>query len=340
MTKYFPFIFFVLSLSSISLVSADEVVLKNGSRLVGEVLKKEDNTLEFKTPFAGTLKIKWENIVEVKMDKAVKLLLEDDSTQMANKLNNEDDIIIVSKDSDSRVQTIKQSEMVYINPDPWRLGEGHKITGNLNIALKSQRGNTDKDEFDLDGAITFRGKKDRLVFRGEYEQDKNNGIKTDLDWTFWGKYDYFFRKKTFLGGATLFEKDEFADLKLRQTYGVHIGHQYFESKAINLSVQAGFAQVFEDFYDAKDDDFFTGTWEINYDQYFFDEFVQPYHRQLGRLNLEDTSKYIFKSWTGLRFPLAYGFSVSGELQADYDSQPADNSDKTDTTFRFKLGYDF
>ncbi len=68
MTKYFPFIFFVLSLSSVSLVSADEVVLKNGSRLVGEVLKKEGNTLEFKTPFAGTLKIKWANIVEVKTE--------------------------------------------------------------------------------------------------------------------------------------------------------------------------------------------------------------------------------------------------------------------------------
>ncbi|MCK5667004.1 MAG: DUF481 domain-containing protein [Thiotrichaceae bacterium] len=340
MTKHFSLTFCIFSLLLVSLVSADEVVLKNGSRLVGEVVKKEGNTLEFKTPFAGTLKIEWANIVEVKMDKAVKLMLDDDSTQMANKLKNKDDIIIVSKDSDSREQTIKQSEMVYINPEPWRLGEGHKITGNLNIALKSQRGNTDKDELELDGVITVRRKKDRLAFRGDYEQDRNNGIKTNLDWTLFGNYDYFISKKTFLGPSALFEKDEFSDLKLRETYGVHIGHQYFESKAINLSVQAGFAQVFEDFYDAKDDDFFAGTWRVNYDRYFYDEFVQPYHRQLGRLNLEDTDKYIFKSWTGLRFPLAYGFSISGEVQADYDSQPADNSDKTDTTYRLKLGYDF
>jgi len=159
MTKYFPFILCVLSLSSISLVSADEVVLKNGSRLVGEVLKKEGNTLEFKTPFAGTLKIKWANIVEVKMDKAVKLMLKDDSTRMAKTLKNEDNIVKISNDNENRVETIKQSEMAYINPDPWRLGTAYKITGKLNIALKSQRGNTDKDEFDLDGAIEFRGKK-------------------------------------------------------------------------------------------------------------------------------------------------------------------------------------
>jgi len=79
---------------------------------------------------------------------------------------------------------------------------------------------------------------------------------------------------------------------------------------------------------------------MNYDQYFFDEFVQFYHRHSGRLDLEDTDKYILKSWTGLRFPLEYGFSVTGEVQADYDSQPSSGVHKTDTTYLFKLGYDF
>ena len=43
-------------------MSADEVVLKNGSHIIGEVLKKDGSSLEFKTPFAGILKIKWKNI--------------------------------------------------------------------------------------------------------------------------------------------------------------------------------------------------------------------------------------------------------------------------------------
>ena len=54
----------------------------------------------------------------------------------------------------------------------------------------------------------------------------------------------------------------------------------------------------------------------------------------------DTDKFIFKSWTGLRFPLAFGFSVSGEVEADHDSQPPPDTHRTDTTYRFKLGYDF
>ena len=340
MSKHLPLTLCVLSLSMAGIVSADEVVLKNGSHLIGEVLKKDGSSLEFKTPFAGTLKIKWTNIIEVKMDKPIQLMLQDESLLMADALKKKEDTIEVSNKNENQVQIIKQSEMAYINPDPWRIGEGYKITGGINVALKSQHGNTDKDEFDLDGAITFRRKHDRLKFRGEYENDKSNNSKTALNWLFLGKYDYFITDKTYFGGSALFEHDRFADLDLRETYGLHLGHQYFESKAINLSVEAGLAQVYEDFIEAEDDDFLAGTWGVNYDQYFFDEFVQFYHRHSGRLNIEDTDKYILKSWTGLRLPLDYGFSISGEVQADYDSQPSEDADKTDTTYLFKLGYDY
>lgn len=340
MSKHLPLTLCVLSLSMAGIVSADEVVLKNGSHLIGEVLKKDGSSLEFKTPFAGTLKIKWTNIIEVKMDKPIQLMLQDESLLMADALKNKEDTIEVSNKNENQVQMIKQSEMAYINPAPWRIGEGYKITGGINVALKSQHGNTDKDEFDLDGVITFRRKHDRLKFRGEYENDKSNNSKIALNWLFLGKYDYFITDKTYFGGTALFEHDKFSDLDLRETYGLHLGHQYFESKAINLNVEAGLAQIYEDFIDAKDDDFLAGTWRVNYDQYFFDEFVQFYHRHSGRLNIEDTDKYIIKSWTGLRLPLDYGFSISGEVQADYDSQPSADADKKDTTYLFKLGYNF
>lgn len=340
MFKHIPFTLCILFLSMIDIVSADEVLLKNGSHIIGEVLKKDGSSLEFKTPFAGTLKIKWTNIVELKVAKPIPLMLKNDSILIADTLKNKEDIIEVSNKNKNQVEMIQQSEMAYINPDPWRLGEAYKITGGLNVALKSQHGNTDNDEFDLDGVITFRRKYDRIIFRGEYENDKSNNVRTDLNWLLLGKYDYYTSDKTYLGGTALFEHDKFADLDLRETYGLHSGHQYFESKAINLSVEAGLARVYEDFIDARDKDFLAGTWGVKYDQFFFDEFVQFYHRQSGRLNLEDTDKYIFKSWTGLRFPLDYGFSVSGEVQADRDSQPASGVHKTDVTYLFKLGYDY
>jgi len=340
MNKLFSLTLLSFSLSVFNSVSADEVILKNGSRLLGEVLNKDGSYLEFKTPFAGTLKINWTNIVELILDKPVKLMLDDQSIIMADKLKNKDDLMTISQPGEAVTRTIKQTQVAYINPDPWRLGKGYKMSGYANVSLKSQHGNTDKDQFDMDGKIAFRRVNDRLTFRGEYEDDKSNNIQSSLNWLFLGKYDYFVNKKTYLGGSALFEHDEFSDLELRETYGLFVGHQYFESKQLNLDLEVGLAQVYEDFIESEDNDFLAGTWSLKYDQYFFAEFVQLYHRQLGRLDLENTNKYIFKSWTGARFPLAFGFSVSGEVQADYDSQPAADAHRTDTTYLFKLGYEF
>ncbi len=343
MTKYFFSTTQCLILCSFSFFSinilADDILLKNGSHLVGKVIKKGGTILEFKTPFAGTLKIKWENIVELKIDKEVKLMLKDNSTLMAKNLKSELDNIQITR-TDNQVKNIKPSQLAYINPEKWRLGEGFKTTGGLNVSLKSQHGNTDKDEFAADANVTFRRIKDRIKLRFEYENDKSNNAQTSLNWLFLGKYDYFLSDKTYLGGSALFEYDEFADLDIRETYSLYLGHQYFESRAINLSLEAGLAQVYENYFSNGGTDYVSGTWTVKYDQYFYDEFVQFYHKHLGRIALENTDKYLIKSWTGLKFPLDYGFSVSGEIQADYDNLPVQGINKLDTTYLFKLGYDY
>ncbi len=43
-------------------VSADELLMKNGSRLIGTLVSAENGSVKFKTPFAGELKIKLKNI--------------------------------------------------------------------------------------------------------------------------------------------------------------------------------------------------------------------------------------------------------------------------------------
>jgi len=43
----------VLTLVAVLPVMADELLMKDGSRLLGKVLKKEDGTLEFETSYAG-----------------------------------------------------------------------------------------------------------------------------------------------------------------------------------------------------------------------------------------------------------------------------------------------
>ncbi len=136
---------------------------------------------------------------------------------------------------------------------------------------------------------------DRILFNGKLEYDKNSGITSSDDWLFRGIYDYFISKKNYYGASLFFEHDRFQDLNLRTGIGVHVGHQFFESKARNLKVETGLSQIYENFKNSPDSDYIGLTWHINFDQYIFKDFIQFYHEQTGTLDLEVSGKLVFKS---------------------------------------------
>ena len=69
-------------------VSADELLMKDGSRLQGKVVKKEDGILEFKTGFAGVIKVQWAEVSELHADEPVTVMLENDETVSAATIRN------------------------------------------------------------------------------------------------------------------------------------------------------------------------------------------------------------------------------------------------------------
>ncbi|MCX6619729.1 MAG: DUF481 domain-containing protein [Acidobacteria bacterium] len=52
-------------------VFADQVVLKNGDRLTGSIVRKDDKTLVFKSDLAGEVKIAWDSVAELKSAESV-----------------------------------------------------------------------------------------------------------------------------------------------------------------------------------------------------------------------------------------------------------------------------
>ncbi|HFD80741.1 MAG TPA: DUF481 domain-containing protein [Gammaproteobacteria bacterium] len=325
-------------LSSGSVAVADELLMKDGSRLLGEVVKREHGILEFKTSYAGVIKVKWEAVAELQSDKPMKLMLKDESTITAKHITNDVDELVVEGEGELPAQTLGQATVEYINPEPWRTGEGYKLTGRANAALSIERGNTDKDELDLDGDLTWRYLHDRFKVYGELERDRNNNKKTKDKWKLNNTYDHFFTKQWYGGAFLGLEHDQFADLDLRTTVGPTAGYQWFEGKDMNLSTTIGPMYVNEDFINESDDDYVSLGWGIDFDKYLFDEFMQFYHRQTGLWNLEATNDVVWNTWTGLRFPLLMGFVASTELQAEYNTGAAKDADELDTTVTVKLGY--
>jgi len=57
----------------VAMASADEVMLKNGDRLSGDILKMGEGILVLKTTYAGEVKIGWKDIQEITSKAPVKI---------------------------------------------------------------------------------------------------------------------------------------------------------------------------------------------------------------------------------------------------------------------------
>ena len=103
-------------------VWADELLLRDGSKLLGTIVKKDNGVLEFKTGYAGTIKVKWAEIEEVRADEPVKVMLKNDDIIMTTVIRNTPDVATLetgTQDDPAPVE-LAQSDIAFIRLSPPR----------------------------------------------------------------------------------------------------------------------------------------------------------------------------------------------------------------------------
>ena len=317
---------------------ADQLHLSNGDVITGTLTRMEENKLIFKTSYAGEISINWAEVINLITDDPIKVFLSDGMVLEGFSRKSSAKMMRIETEQLETPSDFKLSQVAAINPEE---KPAVKTTARTNAGLTQERGNTDTDSLRLDGEFIARTEKSRYTFAGELNMERVDGDTTVENWLAYGKYDYFFVQKWFLYANTLFEHDKFADLELRSTLGAGVGHQFFESETLNLAVAAGPAWVNEDFIDADDDDYSAGQWLFNYDQFFFNNFVQLFHRQAGSIKLSDTNKWLFRTRQGLRFPIYKGITTTFQYNYDYNNDPSPDADeKWDSKLMFLMGWQF
>lgn len=314
---------------------ADEVVMVNGDRLTGTVLRMDGGVLQFETAYAGVVSIDWEKVRELSTDTPMRLRLENGELLNSQQLTREQQHFLLEAEGENEARGVSVAD---INPSAWETGEGYRLSGRVDLSVKANRGNTDQDEIDISTDLEWRYLKHRARLFGELEYDVNGGEQTRNKWNLSTKYDRFVSGKHYVGAGLFLEHDKFADLDLRTSVGPYIGQQFITGSKMNLSAEIGVTYVFENFASDPDDDYVAASWSVDFDRFIIPSVMQFYHRQTGLMKVEAPGNIILDTWTGLRFPLQGGFSTSAEVKAEYDANAAVDADEWDTSYRLKLGY--
>ena len=338
MNKFSPLVLFVgLAISPVS--SADELYMRNGSHLIGTLVSADRDEVVFKTPFAGTIKIKQANIDTIVTTDKVTIMMQDGTVYRDKRIIAREDNMVVQSEDQVPVM-FDASDIKMLNPEPWRLGEGYQWSGNVSLALEAERGNSDTDEWDMETVSTWRSLEDRYRIKAWGEFDETNGEKVTEDWEVRSKYDRFSTEDpdNYWGGKLRFEYDKFADLDLRTIVGPHVGRQFFDSKYLSLSAELGPVWVDEQFDVAEANDWPGALWELEAESDIIGFGTTLYALHDGILNLDSPDDTLLNTTIGIRLPLIYGFETKLEVKYEYDGGAVEGVDDTDETYNVRIGY--
>jgi putative salt-induced outer membrane protein YdiY len=327
-------------------VRADEVVLTNGDRLTGTIVKMTDGKLAFKSPAAGDVTIPLKDVQTLSSSAPVNLLLGDGTVLIRQLRPGQPGQIVVDAQGAIGAQTIPLSNVTAINLPP---KPEIKWTGSITGAVTSTHGNTKNESVAANLSLMRRSEQDRITVGADYGKSKQTDRVTKVEnttedwWKARAEYDYFFTKQFFGFANGRYEKDAIADLDRRVVIGGGAGYQWIENDRTSFSTNLGLASLYEKYNVAPplDDSKSEITLLAGYS---FDHKITDTLRFVHDLtiypNTKKFSDYFLTSSAELRANLTASMFANFKVLFTYDKTPAPGLGCTDVKYILGVGINF
>ena len=325
---------------AIAASTQEQLFLKNGDRLTGRIISYNQSTVTIETGF-GTLDVDSNNIGGVSSPQYTlgNFTMSDDDFDPSNTLtplmSNTTDIeastdIAAKTDTDSTDETNDETGL-------W----GAKWSGNINIGGELETGNSDSKNITIDGKTKANWADiHRLTLSADYEWEKEEDTKVTDEREANVIYDYFFADQWFWNNALMFEQDKIEQLDHRVEMTSGLGYQFYDDEDLSLQITFGPGYEQEKYKNQNAEDSITSNWSLGYEQSFYEDMFRLYHDHDVVTPMDDLSSYFFESDSGVKIPLKKGIVASGEVEFDWNNDPAMGEQEDDTTYSVKLGYEW
>jgi len=336
--RFHLFLFFVFLALAIPAANslADEVVLANGDKLTGTIVKVEAGKLTLKTEYAGAIEILIDKVKKIVTDNPAEIHLIGGEVLKGKIRTTAEGKLAVEPSPDRAASTVEMNKVVAINPPP---KPPAKLTGNIALGGSLQTGNTDRRSFAAAADASIRGERDRfgVRFLFNYAEEKDEVTARNLYGAL--KYDYFFTKKFYgyLGLEML--KDRFKDLNLRTIVGPGVGYQIWDDPIKFLLFEAGITYYSEDRRTAEDDSWVAARLAGNF-RYTLSKFLTFSDRLEIYPSLANANDFTLRNEAAILSPIGAGWSLKLANILEYDNDPPRNVSKTDLTWILGLQYSF
>ena len=333
LTTFLPVCLLITLLTAIPLpVQAAVVLLKNGDRITGRVIKMQDKRLEIDTPSAGIIKIKWEEVQSLTTERpmSIKLYGEADIPEDAGERRL--DRIIVNTLGGEGAIPLEDVRAINFAENDYR--------GYLSAGGNQTSGNTKTQALNISGTLTYRRLEHRYYLDGKYNRAEADGNDTANNGALNIQYDYFLARRVYVGGINLSETDQFQDLSLRNTSSLVLGYDILDREHHNLTIAAGPAAVYQDFTAGPTTVTPSSTLMWRYKFMFRGDDVVFFHKLQSFKDLGHGAATRVNADQGFKVKIMNDWWINLEYDFRYNSLPVAGKQTVDTNIIFGFSYDF
>lgn len=324
-----------------SAASADELVFKNGDRLVGKVLSAADGKAVVDSASAGKVAVALADLKTFATDEPLEIHFKD-GTVLRRKasLSQEEGKFAIDGEGVVAGQAFVIVDIAKINPPPVQW------TGSVSAGFTATGGNTKTMNSAVDISAQRRSDQDRLTFNAGYfssrQEDPTTGVTSTTKRYQYGslQYDYFFSKDLYGYANTKLEKDAIALLDMRVTAGVGAGYQIFDAAAFALGLEAGVAYLSEN-YSGPTPSSDSGAGRAAYHVTSqLSPSAKAFHNAEWLRSFEDPDDQNAKADAGVRASLTGSMFAEAKVVWQWDATPAIGKGRQDTTYILSVGWTF
>ncbi|MEN8264756.1 MAG: DUF481 domain-containing protein [Nitrospirota bacterium] len=317
-------------------VSADEIILQNGDRLTGRIVKMGSDILTLDTEYSAPIEIKKGKIKSMSTDSAVDVRLKGGETLKGAIRTETDDRLMVESSDGRNPVSVSWDNVSALNPPA---PDSPKWKGNVNIGATTQSGNTDRSSASAGAEAVRKTEKERFSLRFLYNYAEEDDEVSARNAYGAGKYDYFFTKKLYGYISVELLHDEFKNLNLRTIIGPGVGYQVWDDPVKSLSVEGGFSYFSEDLEEGEDDQWVTARLASDI-SYKVKETVNLSDRFIIYPSLEDLGEYQLRNEAALTTDIGANLALKLSNILEHNSDPSDDVEKSDWQWMLGIQYDF
>jgi len=320
-------------------LAQDQVTLKNGDVLTGQVKTMAAGKVTLGSPLLGDVTVDLAQIENLVTDGAVELKTHGGETLKRRIVGIEE----ASLRLDGGVPPVAVDDLDMINPPPQ---ERPKWTGSVQIQGMWVDGNTRRRTVGAAAEASRKSEIDRITVDAhwDYAEDKPRGLDWNLTQRRAGaglKYDYFIPdSRWYVLATTRVLGDTFANIDLRLTAGLGVGYTVIDQEDMTLVTEAGISYVDESYRDGTPSEDYMAARLAYKLMKQISATTKLVHGVEAYPSLEDKEDIYLQMKTELVTNLTSSMIASLAHVMDYDNTPAPGSRRDDHRVLLSIGWTF